>query len=233
MSDDTFQLSSPSTVYSLALDYEQSQHKQEIRDAREAEMTAEELQAAAEHRRLKRVRLGFEAPADYDSDIPWPPINQGTSSKPRRAVQSPRTSTRAPRASAVKSDLTGNRAYMPLGLLDSQATSQDAVDAIISARLQGEHQHHVVEDITSQDFLEQLDYRRQPVVYDHNDSEEPESYESLRARCFQAEAERDRALEECAEATAAKDQAEEVLAHWKRAAVAAMPLVNLVASSHH
>ncbi|KAJ7484109.1 hypothetical protein FB451DRAFT_1363713 [Mycena latifolia] len=229
MSDDTFQLSSPSTIYSLGLDFEQSQHKQEIRDAREAEMTEEELQASAEHRRLKRIKLGFEAP-DYERATSLSPLKPGTSSEPWTAADSPRTSLRTPRTSAVKSGAETSRAYMPLGLLDSQATSQDAVDALIAARLNAGQQSHVADDVTSQDVLDQLDYRRQPVVYDRDDSDEPESYEALRAHCFQAELERDQAVEECAKAVAAKYRVEEGLARWKHAAVAVAPLVALADS---
>lgn len=70
---------------------------------------------------------------------------------------------------------------------------------------------------------------------DHDISEEPEDYQVLRARCFQAEEERDNTLREldglrcaCAEAVEAKNRAEEELLRWKRAAVAAAPLVDLI-----
>lgn len=70
---------------------------------------------------------------------------------------------------------------------------------------------------------------------DHDISEEPEDYEALRTRCFQAESERDTALMELTstrfayeEAVAAKDRAEEEIARWERAAAAAAPLVHLL-----
>ncbi|KAJ7449189.1 hypothetical protein FB451DRAFT_753924 [Mycena latifolia] len=177
MSDNTFLLSSPSTVYSLGLDYEQSQHKQEIRDAREAEMTPEELQAAAEQRRMKRVKLGIESPHYKKEESSPSPKWRVTSPNARTAADSSRTPVRTPRASAVKSREETSRAFMHHGPLDSQATSQEAIDALIDARLRDGQQDTVFdpEDVTSQDFLPMLDYRRQPVVYDHDISEEPES----------------------------------------------------------
>ncbi|KAJ7480573.1 hypothetical protein FB451DRAFT_1237944 [Mycena latifolia] len=239
MSDNTFLLSSPSTVYSLGLDYEQSQHKQEIRDAREAEMTPEELQAAAEQRRMKRVKLGIESP-QYKKEESSPSHKwRVTSPNAWTAADSSRTPVRTPRASAVKSREETSRAFMHHGPLDSQATSQEAIDALIDARLRDGQQDTVFDpdDVTSQDFLPMLDYRRQPVVYDHDISEEPESYEALRARCFQAEMQRDEVVKELQscrydyiEAVAAKNHAEEELARWKRAAVAAAPLADLIAS---
>jgi hypothetical protein len=70
---------------------------------------------------------------------------------------------------------------------------------------------------------------------DHGISEEPEDYEVLRTRCFQAEAERDMALMELTsarsayeEAVVAKNRAEEEIARWERAAAAAAPLVHLL-----
>ena len=101
MSDDTFYPSSPSTVYSLPLDYEQSQHKQEIRDAREAELSKEQLQAEAEQRRIKRVKRGFESPG---------PNDKTASTSRRKHVASPTAEAAGPgnfaptpRASALQS----------------------------------------------------------------------------------------------------------------------------------
>lgn len=134
--------------------------------------------------------------------------------------------------------------------MDSQATSQEAIEALIAEQ---EQEHDITVNITSQDVLDQLDYRRQPVIYgkwlnsdaqlcrsltfktDHDISEEPESSEELCAHCVQAEMERDQAFEELAsircayeETLAAKIRAEEELAEWKRAAVSAAPLVDLI-----
>ncbi|KAJ7213650.1 hypothetical protein B0H12DRAFT_371068 [Mycena haematopus] len=151
MSDDSFLLpSSPSTVYSYGLEYEQSQHKQEIRDEQEAQMTPEELEAATAYRRAKRQKLGLESstnPSYPGQDENWSPA-------------------RTPRSSAVQSIEKTSRHYLPYGLLDSQATSQDAIDALIAGENPG-HRKSILasSDITSQDVLEELDYRRQPVVY--------------------------------------------------------------------
>ncbi|KAJ7444172.1 hypothetical protein FB451DRAFT_1491846 [Mycena latifolia] len=169
MSDDTFLPSSPSTIYSMGLDYEQSQHKQEIRDAREAEMSTEELEAAAEQRRLKRVKLGFESP-NYKREESLTPLEWTTSPKAWTAAESSKTPARTPRASGVKSSKETSRAFMHHGLLDSQATSQEAVDALIGERLRDRQHNTVIDDMTSQDVLDQLDYRRQPVVYAHTET---------------------------------------------------------------
>ena len=63
---------------------------------------------------------------------------------------------------------TVDRKFKWHGQLDSQATSQEAIDALIIA----ERDHRecmageaATDDITSQDFIDQLDYGRQPVVY--------------------------------------------------------------------
>lgn len=99
MSDDSFFPSSPSTIYSLGLDFEQSQHKQEIREARQAELSTEELEAAAEQRRLKRVKLGLESP-NYkreESPLKYVPFPA------QEAMNSSRSPSPTPRASALKS----------------------------------------------------------------------------------------------------------------------------------
>ncbi|KAJ7767013.1 hypothetical protein DFH07DRAFT_1012030 [Mycena maculata] len=180
-SEDTYLPSSPSTVYSQALDYEQSQHAQEIRETREAEMSTEELEAAAEERRLKRVRLGLESP-NYKKEPFLSPL------------ESP---VQTPRASAVKSTQKNSRDFGALGLLNSQTDSQEAIDALIERT----HNDTLIQqtrnadfNFTSQDVLDQLDHRRQPVVYDDEISDGPESYDELLARCDRAETERDEAL---------------------------------------
>lgn len=70
---------------------------------------------------------------------------------------------------------------------------------------------------------------------DHGISEEPDSFEELRARCVQAETERDQAFEKLdrtryayEETLAAKNRVEEELAEWKQAAASAAPLVDLI-----
>ncbi|KAJ7260844.1 hypothetical protein B0H12DRAFT_1231609 [Mycena haematopus] len=222
MSDDSFFPSSPSTVYSLGLEFEQSQHKQEIRDALEAGMTTEERESAAEYRRKKRVRLGFESPNYKKGDSSPSRISSPT------APQSP---TRTPRASAVKSGEKTSSAFLPHGLLDSQATSQQAVDAL--AAFLDRERDATTHDITSQDVLSQLDYRRQPVIYDGEPSQELEGYEALHTRCIQAEMERDEALAELNGLRSAyndvvrvQSRVEGELARWQHAAAA--PLVELI-----
>jgi hypothetical protein len=101
MSDEPYLPSSPSTVYSLALDYEQSQHKQEIREAREAEMSPEELSAAAEQRCRKRVKLGLESP-NYKREEFSPPIGHVPLPKLEAAMEGSKSPARTPRASAVQ-----------------------------------------------------------------------------------------------------------------------------------
>ncbi|KAJ7884896.1 hypothetical protein B0H13DRAFT_2045362, partial [Mycena leptocephala] len=235
MSDQTYMPSSPSSVYSLGLDYEQSQHKQEIRDVREADMSPEERQAAAEQRRLKRVKLGIESPNEYQREVFSPPFNHALSPTLNAAVERSRSLSPTPRWASVKSTQKTRRHFEPQGLLDSQATSQEAVDALITVQMRNQEHNTGIADMTSQDVLDQLDYRRQPVVYDHGISEEPEDYEALRTRCFQAESERDTALMELTsarsayqEAVVAKNRAEEEIARWERAAAAAAPLVHLL-----
>ncbi|KAJ7217495.1 hypothetical protein B0H12DRAFT_1078798 [Mycena haematopus] len=205
MSDDTFCPSSPTTEYSQYF-HEQSQHKQEIRDARRAEMTTEECESElAERRSLrKRVKLDHER-------------------------------AESPRASAVQSAVKTSSAFLLKGSLDSQSTSQEAIDALIAARIR--------DDTTSQDFLDQLDYRRQPVLYNNDDiSEELDDYEALHARCTQAEAKRDEARGERNQALAelssvqraydemvvVKNCAEGQLACWKRAAISGLRCANSV-----
>ncbi|KAJ7185141.1 hypothetical protein B0H12DRAFT_1083223 [Mycena haematopus] len=221
MSDDSFFPSSPSTVYSLGLEFEQSQHKQEIRDALEAGMTREERESADEYRRKKRIKLGFESP-NY---------KKGDSSPSRiSSLAAPESPTRTPRASAVKSGEKTSSAFLPHGLLDSQATSQQAVDALAAFRDQ--EREPTIHDITSQDVLSQLDYRRQRVVYDDTVSQELEGYQALHTRCIQAEMERDEALAELNnlqsaydDVVTARSRVEGELAHWQRAAAAAAPLL--------
>jgi hypothetical protein len=70
--DDCFLPSSSGSIYSLGLDYEQSQHKQEIRDAREAKMSAEELEYGAQQRCLKCIKLGLESPNDKEEEFSPP-----------------------------------------------------------------------------------------------------------------------------------------------------------------
>jgi hypothetical protein len=61
--------------------------------------------------------------------------------------------------------LTVDSHFEPQGLLDSQATSQEAVDALITVQMRNQEHDNDIADMTSQDVLDQLDYRRQPVVY--------------------------------------------------------------------
>jgi hypothetical protein len=103
MSDQTYMPSSPSSVYSLGLDYEQSQHKQELRDAREADMSPEEWQAAAEQRRLKRVKLGIESPNEYQREVFSSPFKQVLSPALKVAVERSRSPSPTPRRASMKS----------------------------------------------------------------------------------------------------------------------------------
>jgi hypothetical protein len=109
MSDDCFFLpSSPGTIYSLGLDYEQSQHKQEIRDAREAEMSAEELEYRAEQRRLKRIKQGLESPNDKEEEFS-PSFRSVWSPQAEVSEKGSPSPARTPRASAVNSVEKTNR----------------------------------------------------------------------------------------------------------------------------
>ncbi|KAJ7748193.1 hypothetical protein DFH07DRAFT_775813 [Mycena maculata] len=101
MSDDSYFPSSPSSIYSLGLDYEQSQHKQEIRNKREAEYSPEERAAMAEQRRLKRVKLGFESP-NYKREDSTSPITLAALEGDETAEELSRTPARTPRPSAVR-----------------------------------------------------------------------------------------------------------------------------------
>ncbi|KAF8135317.1 hypothetical protein K438DRAFT_1997359 [Mycena galopus ATCC 62051] len=219
MSDDSFRHlpSSPSTAYSSGLEYEQSQHKQETRDAQDSAMSQEEAISADSYRLTHRLKRGLESPTDYDSKRKSPSAESA-----REGLGSP---SRTPRPFEITS-----RAFLPNGPLDSQATSQEAVDALIT--------NHRYANITSQDYIEQLDYRRKPVVLGDADEdvfEDNANHVELCLRCAQAEAERDEALAELSstrsaytELIAAKERAEEELARWRRAAVAAAPLGHLV-----
>ncbi|KAJ7201964.1 hypothetical protein B0H12DRAFT_1080899 [Mycena haematopus] len=153
----------------------------------------------------------------------------------RKRVKLDHERAESPRASAVQSAVKTSSAFLPKGSLDSQSTSQEAIDALIAARIR--------DDTTSQDFLDQLDYRRQPVLYNDDDiSEELDDYEALHARCTQAEAERDEARGERNQALAelssvqraydemvvVKNCAEGQLACWKRAAISGLRCANSV-----
>ncbi|KAK6997041.1 hypothetical protein R3P38DRAFT_3069418 [Favolaschia claudopus] len=238
MSDDSFIPSSPSTAFSLALDWEQSQHKQEAREAREAELTPQEREEEAEERRRKRVRFNGESPRPGDSS----PLLR----KRRRFIEKSlgwSSPSQTPRPSALQSTEKTSSYYLPLGYLDSQADSQDVVNALIANQPQGHSpEMHTpprrVYDFTSQDVLDQLDHRLQPPVYDDDDlSQELDLNLELRAQLLQAEEERDTAFDQlraaesaCAEAISDKLRAEAELARWKQAAESAAPLVALAAS---
>ncbi|KAJ7218660.1 hypothetical protein GGX14DRAFT_390425 [Mycena pura] len=214
MSDDTFWPSSPSSVYSLGLDFEQSQHKQEIRDAREAELSGEQIKAEAEQRRIKRVKLGLESPGPNDKVASM--SRRKYVASPTAEEAGPGSSTPTPRVCCAVGQqnkqvgsslnmsprLTIDRNFLPLGLLDSQATSQQVIDALISAR-DPEHERTIFDDITSQDVLSQLEHRQQPPVYVElmlkTTDDVSQEFETC-VRCTQAEAERD-------EARAERDQA--------------------------
>ncbi|KAF8149298.1 hypothetical protein K438DRAFT_1779364 [Mycena galopus ATCC 62051] len=235
MSDDIFLLpSSPSTVYSTGLEYEQSQHKQEARDEQEAQRTPQECESADAYRLAKRRKLGYESLTDFTTEE--------TSCSPGHKENLSPTTTLRP--SAAKSLAKTNKQYLPCGLMDSQATSQEAIDALIAAGNQQYRKPDLAwDDITSQDVLDQLPYRRQPVVYTADNIPKDDDFEASQEitgedfclRCSQAEKERDGALAELSsvriayrKALAAKGRAEEGLARWKRAAVAATPFVELL-----
>ncbi|KAF8179755.1 hypothetical protein K438DRAFT_1768786 [Mycena galopus ATCC 62051] len=148
-SDDTFLLpSSPSTVYSAGLEYEQSQHKHEVRDEQEAQRTPQECESADAYRLAKRRKLDYEFATEFASD-------KSPSSPGQKENLSPTTT---PRPYAAKSLDKTNRC----GLLDSQDTSQDAIYALIAA---GNREPGLAwDDITSQDVLKHLPYRRQPYI---------------------------------------------------------------------
>ncbi|KAK7044344.1 hypothetical protein R3P38DRAFT_2878263, partial [Favolaschia claudopus] len=154
----------PSSPASLALDYEQSQHKQPIRDAYEAEMSPQDLAEYREWCRRKRVKRGYENAQDGDYPLCQRRRLEGYQETKPEPVSSP---VRAPRPSAVASDEKTRRDFEPGGFLNSQTTSQDAIDHLIG---QQESQQEPLSGsldygITSQDVLSQLDYRRQRVVY--------------------------------------------------------------------
>ncbi|KAJ7201504.1 hypothetical protein B0H12DRAFT_1081025 [Mycena haematopus] len=225
MSDDSFFPSSPSTVYSLGLEFEQSQHKQEIRDALEAGMTREERESADEYRRKKRIKLGFESP-NY---------KKGDSSPSRiSSLAAPESPTRTPRASAVKSGEKTSSAFLPHGLLDSQATSQQAVDAWLLSGIKNASQLFTTLHLKMS--LSQLVTAANAsftlTFTDDTVSQELEGYQALHTRCIQAEMERDEALAELNnlqsaydDVVTARSRVEGELAHWQRAAAAAAPLL--------
>ncbi|KAJ7655487.1 hypothetical protein B0H17DRAFT_1146424 [Mycena rosella] len=107
MSDDTYQASSRAT--SLALEYEQNQEAQEAREAHEAQLSPAQLAREYEHRRLKRIRLGYEYPES--------PIKQEASSP----VSAPR-----PTAVAAKDKLAS--LFASGEFLDSQTGDQTYVE---------------------------------------------------------------------------------------------------------
>jgi hypothetical protein len=86
MSDQMYMPFSPSSVYSHGLNYEQSQHKQEIHDVREADMSPEEQQAAAEQCCLKRVKLGIELSNEHQREVLSPPFKHALSPALKVAV---------------------------------------------------------------------------------------------------------------------------------------------------
>lgn len=89
MDDDTFFPSSPSTVYSMALDYEQSQHAQEVGEAREAQMSMDELEAATEQRHLKRMKRGYESPIYHKEQFFRLPPSKNAQRKLSEILQKP------------------------------------------------------------------------------------------------------------------------------------------------
>ncbi|KAK6981457.1 hypothetical protein R3P38DRAFT_3114250 [Favolaschia claudopus] len=224
----------PSSPTSLALDYEQSQHKQPIRDEYEAEMSPQDLAEYREWCRRKRVKRGYENAQDDDYPLCQRRRLEGYQEIKPEPVSSP---VRTPRPSAVASNEKTRRDFEPGGFLNSQTTSQDAIDHLVGQQEPSQQPLSSGFDygITSQDVLSQLDHRQQRVVYDGEPSPEPETYEQLRTRCVRLEAERDEALRElhaarsaCTEAQEAQIRAEKRLVEWEEAVVGAAPLVKLM-----
>ncbi|KAJ7744486.1 hypothetical protein DFH07DRAFT_777056 [Mycena maculata] len=208
MSDDTYhQPTSPaSSVYSLHLDYEMSQQDQEIREAREAEMTTEELEAAARVRHLKRVRKGY-SPASS-------PIKQEDSL--------PRSDSPPPRSTALAAHITVGQWFESGDFLDSQTGDGTYVDNLCNtgeeSQQAGEGKASQVEEAepTDEDFeLEvQIKRLRSRLEFVLKEKDDLEWQQDKYRRAYQ-------------EADAGRNQALEKLRQWQEAAAGASPLLKL------
>lgn len=138
MSDDTYHdsapsfsspIASPNRTTSPGLDYEQSQHKQPARDAREAAMSAEELAEAARSRDLKRTRLYYE----YYGELPVKNESSSPPSIPRStAVEANHIMRYATPFKICLYSCNFSGLFAPGAILDSQTGSQAYINSLLS-----------------------------------------------------------------------------------------------------
>ncbi|KAJ7432298.1 hypothetical protein B0H11DRAFT_2260852 [Mycena galericulata] len=205
MSDDgSYEPSAASSPYSLHLDYEMSQHHQPIREAREAEMTTEELEAVRRDRHHKRVRKGYSPPSS--------PIKQEGVS--RQGSWTP------PRPSAVKAVAVTGKMYAPGEIFDSQTGDNTYVE---------NHENRTEETQQEGGTSQQPD--DEPV---DSDFELETQINRLQNRLNQVVVERDELQEERDEyrrayhaADAERKEAVENLRQWQKAAAGSAALINL------
>ncbi|KAJ7107118.1 hypothetical protein C8R44DRAFT_885782 [Mycena epipterygia] len=211
MSDDTYHdsapsfsspISSPNRTTSPGLDYEQSQHKQPARDAREAAMSEEERAEAAEQRARKRQRLYDKQLELYFKPEGWSPAS-------------------IPRSTAIEAAHVINGFFAPGQALDSQTGSQTYVESLY--RLTDDRESQTQPEAAETKF----ENSQQSESEHDSDHELHIQVELLQKRATMALTARDAMEKERDEYRDAYHKAREELRAWKDAAAAASSLINL------
>ncbi|KAJ7713370.1 hypothetical protein B0H16DRAFT_1743351 [Mycena metata] len=211
MSDDSSYTVNSHTT--LGLDYEQSQQDQEVRDAYEATLTPEQLEAAALRRHRKRQRLGqspLTSPVKEEGSI----LHSG-----------------GPRPSAQQAGHAFRHYYGPYGPENSQVGDGTYIDHLLDSRAALDFEEYQSQS-QEPDFLEET---QEPEDDDDSNHELAVQLERLRNRLEIAMRERDELQDQCDELRRASQEADgeraqlrEDLGRWELAATAASALTRLL-----